>query len=121
MSSPSTSTGTGDLEPRLSRMTAAELDFGVRSWTGWRIRLSIILAAAGARVNQLLGWTSTVPGRVAPIAARASSALLELAGIALLIKGAFVLAPWIGYLVAGALIFGLGFLLESGTSARGTT
>lgn len=86
-------------------MTSISIPTPAAWWRRSRMLVPVLLAA---------GWARARRARRALLASarRPISALLELAGCAAVAKGAFVLAPWLGWLVVGGVLVVLGVLLE---------
>lgn len=73
--------------------------------TRWRFTVATLLSLARTRATELAATAATKVRKPA-------SALLELAGAAAAVKGFYVLAPWLGWLTAGAMLLVAGWLLE---------
>lgn len=87
-------------------MTATPIGWRAAPWTT-RATFAVAALWARARVHYRLG-----AARRAARVRRATSLLLELAGIAAAVWGLWQLAPWLGAIGAGIALFTAGFLIE---------
>ena len=78
----------------------------------WTMTLGVLFALVRRRGTELVETAAT---RLR----RSASAVLELAGIGALVKGAFVLAPWLGWGAVGVGLLAVGYALEPFESSDG--